>query len=61
MIMIKWLKEVLIHIQKSRQAEADRRIAMLQLNSFSDRDLKDLGIGRSQIRDMVYNGKTANG
>jgi uncharacterized protein YjiS (DUF1127 family) len=60
MIMIKWLKEVLIHIQKSRQAEADRRIAMMQLSSFSDRDLKDLGIGRSQIRDMVYNGKTAN-
>jgi|DEB0MinimDraft_3_1074331.scaffolds.fasta_scaffold06954_5 uncharacterized protein YjiS (DUF1127 family) len=59
--MIKWLKEVLIHIQKSRQAEADRRIAMMQLNSFSDRDLRDLGIGRSQIRDMVYNGKTANG
>lgn len=59
--MIKWLKEVLRHIQKSRQAEADRRIAMMQLNSFSDRDLKDLGIGRSQIRDMVYNGKTANG
>lgn len=59
--MIKWLKEVLIHIQKSRQAEADRRIAMMQLSSFSDRDLKDLGIGRSQIRDMVYNGKTANG
>lgn len=59
--MIKWLKEFLIHIQKSRQAEADRRIAMMQLNSFSDRDLKDLGIGRSQIRDMVYNGKTANG
>lgn len=58
--MIKWLKEVLIHIQKSRQAEADRRIAMMQLSSFSDRDLKDLGIGRSQIRDMVYNGKTAN-
>ncbi len=59
--MVKWLKEVLIHIQKSRQAEADRRIAMMQLSSFSDRDLKDLGIGRSQIRDMVYNGKTANG
>lgn len=58
--MVKWLKEVLIHIQKSRQAEADRRIAMMQLSSFSDRDLKDLGIGRSQIRDMVYNGKTAN-
>jgi uncharacterized protein YjiS (DUF1127 family) len=58
--MIKWLKEVLVHIQKSRQAEANRRIAMMQLKSFSDRDLKDLGIGRSQIRDMVYNGKTAN-
>ena len=59
--MVRWLKKVLVHIQKSRQAEADRRIAMMQLNSLSDRDLRDLGIGRSQIRDMVYNGKTANG
>ncbi len=35
--MVKWLKEVLIHIQKSRQAEADRRIVMMQLNSFFDK------------------------
>jgi len=54
-----WLKRVLVRLQESRQAEADRRIAMMQLRRFSDRELSDLGIGRGQIRDVVYNGKTA--
>jgi uncharacterized protein YjiS (DUF1127 family) len=58
-IMLKWLKRVLVRLQESRQAEADRRIAMMQLRRFSDRELSDLGIGRGQIRDVVYNGKTA--
>ena len=57
--MLNFLKRVLIAIQKSRQAEADRRIAMMQLGSMSDRELHDIGIGRGQIRDVVYNGKTA--
>lgn len=57
-IMLKWLKRVLVRLQESRQAEADRRIAMMQLRRFSDRELSDLGIGRGQIRDVVYNGKT---
>lgn len=57
--MLTWLKRVLVRLQESRQAEADRRIAMMQLGSLSDRELSDLGIGRGQIRDVVYNGKTA--
>ena len=56
--MLKWLKRVLVRLQESRQAEADRRIAMMQLRRFSDRELSDLGIERGQIRDVVYNGKT---
>ena len=59
-IMLSWLKRVLIAMQKARQAEADRRIAMMQLGRLSDRELSDLGIGRGQIRDVVYNGKTTN-
>ena len=55
--MLKWLKAVLKALQESRQAEADRRIAMMQLGRLSDRELSDLGIGRGQIRDVVYNGK----
>lgn len=55
--MLNWLKAVFKALQESRQAEADRRIAMMQLGRLSDRELSDLGIGRGQIRDVVYNGK----
>lgn len=55
--MLNFLKRVLKAIQKSRQAEADRRIALMQLHKMTDRELNDLGIGRGQIRDVVYNGK----
>lgn len=58
--MLNWLKKVLVALQKSRQAEADRRIAMMQLSRMSNRELNDLGIGRGQIRDVVYNGKEAH-
>mgnify|MGYP000055170066 CR=1 FL=1 len=57
--MLNWLKKVLVALQKSRQAEADRRIAMMQLSKMSNRELNDIGIGRGQIRDVVYNGKEA--
>jgi uncharacterized protein YjiS (DUF1127 family) len=58
--MLNWLKRVLKAMQKARQAEADRRIAMMQLGRLSDRELSDLGIGRGQIRDVVYNGKESH-
>tara|TARA_E500000318_G_scaffold58294_1_gene53963 strand:+ start:1320 stop:1496 length:177 start_codon:yes stop_codon:yes gene_type:complete len=58
--MLNWLKAVLKALQESRQAEADRRIAMMQLGRLSDRELSDLGIGRGQIRDVVYNGKESH-
>lgn len=55
--MLNWLKKVLVALQESRQAEANRRIAMMQLSKMSNRELNDIGIGRGQIRDVVYNGK----
>jgi len=58
--MLNWLKAVVKALQESRQAEADRRIAMMQLGRLSDRELSDLGIGRGQIRDVVYNGKESH-
>jgi uncharacterized protein YjiS (DUF1127 family) len=57
--MLNWLKKVLVALQESRQAEANRRIAMMQLSKMSNRELNDIGIGRGQIRDVVYNGKEA--
>lgn len=58
--MLNWLKKVLVALQESRQAEANRRIAMMQLSKMSNRELNDIGIGRGQIRDVVYNGKEAH-
>lgn len=55
--MLQFLKKVLAAIIKSRQAEADRRIAMMQLSRMSDRELNDIGIGRGDIRRVVYEEK----
>lgn len=52
--MKQWLKKLFIAFIKARQAEADRRIAMMQLGRMSDRELNDIGIGRSDIRRVVY-------
>jgi len=51
-------KRFLTRLIKARQEETNRRIAMMQLSRLSNRELSDLGIGRGQIRDVVYNGKT---
>ena len=42
---------------KARQAEADRQIAMMQLNRMTDKELHDIGIGRGDIRRIVYEEK----
>lgn len=47
----------MVALIKARQAEADRRIAMMQLGRMSDRELNDLGIGRGDIRRVVYEEK----
>ena len=52
--MLQFLKRALIALIKARQAEADRRIAMMQLVRMSDRELNDIGIGRGDIRRVVY-------
>lgn len=52
--MKQWFKKVFIAFIKARQAEADRRIAMMHLGRMSDRELNDIGIGRGDIRRVVY-------
>ena len=55
--MLQFLKRALAALIKARQAEADRRIAMMQLGRMSDRELNDIGIGRGDIRRVVYEEK----
>lgn len=52
--MLQFFKRVLKALIESRQAEANRRIAMMQLYSMSDRELNDIGIGRADIKRVVY-------
>lgn len=58
--MKKYLKNLLIHLIEARQKQANRRIAMMQLGSMTDRELHDIGIGRGQIRGVVYDDKESN-
>jgi uncharacterized protein YjiS (DUF1127 family) len=51
--MLKFLKRVLKAIEKAQQKRAD----YYMLTKFTDRELRDIGIGRSQIRDVIYNDK----
>jgi uncharacterized protein YjiS (DUF1127 family) len=50
-----WAKSALKAIQDAQQRRADYFI----LTHMSDRELKDIGIGRSEIRERFY-GETAN-
>ena len=52
--MKEWFKNLFIKLIKARQAEANRRIAMMQLARMTDRELNDIGIGRGDIRRVVY-------
>ena len=45
-----WLKALWKSIEQSQQKRADYRL----LNMLSDRELRDLGIGRSQIHNIIY-------
>lgn len=44
-------------IFKKIQEVQERRVAYWQLYNLSDAELRDIGIGRSQIWDAVYNDK----
>lgn len=52
--MKEWFKNLFIKLIEARQAEANRRIAMIQLHQMSDYELSDIGIGRGDIRRVVY-------
>ena len=53
--MLNFLKRVFKAIEKAQQKRADYRL----LQMLNDRELRDLGIGRSQIREIIY-GKESN-
>ena len=57
--MLKLIKRVFKAIEIAQQKRADYHL----LQMLSERELRDLGIGRSQIREIIYgeesNGKTA--
>ena len=48
-----WLKSVGVALIEARQKSADRQIAMMHLYRMSDRELKDIGITRSEIKTAV--------
>ena len=48
--MLNFLKRVFQAIEEAQQKRADYKL----LQMLSDRELRDLGIGRSQIRDVIY-------
>lgn len=50
----RWAKRTMIAFIKARQEEANRRIALMHLHSMTDRELNDIGIGRGDIRRVIY-------
>ena len=54
--MLNFLKRVFKAIEKAQQKRADYRL----LQMLSERELRDLGIGRSQIKEIIY-GEDTNG
>jgi uncharacterized protein YjiS (DUF1127 family) len=48
--MLNFLKRVFKAIEEAQQKRADYRL----LQMLSDRELRDLGIGRSQIHNIIY-------
>ena len=54
--MLNFLKRVFKKIEEAQQKRADYKL----LQMLSDRELRDLGIGRSQIQEIIY-GEESNG
>ena len=48
--MLNFLKRVFKAIEEAQQKRADYKL----LQMLSDRELRDLGIGRSQIHNIIY-------
>jgi uncharacterized protein YjiS (DUF1127 family) len=60
MTMLQALKNFYQAILESRQREADRRIAAMQLHQMTDRELRDLNISRFEIDRVVRTGRVAD-
>ena len=54
--MLNFLKRVFKAIEEAQQKRADYKL----LQMLSDRELRDLGIGRSQIQEIIY-GENSDG
>ena len=50
-------KQLFNRIVEARTQSARRKIARLQLNRMTDRELRDLGIGRCDIERVILTGK----
>jgi len=50
-------KRLFNRIVEARTQSARRKIARLQLNRMTDRELRDLGIGRCDIERVILTGK----
>jgi len=62
--MKEWFKKVLVAMIDARQRQANARIAEIQLNRMSTRELRDIGISRCDIKRVIYedlNEKTIKG
>jgi uncharacterized protein YjiS (DUF1127 family) len=49
-----WFVRLFVKIIEARQADVNRKIALMQLSSMSDRELRDIGLHRGDIRRVVY-------
>jgi len=52
--MKEWFKKVLASMIEARQRQANARIAEMHLWRMTDRELNDIGIGRGDIKRVVY-------
>jgi len=50
-------KRIFHTLVKARQESAKRKIARMQLNAMTDRELRDLGIGRHDIERAILSSK----
>ena len=48
------LKKIFVALIEARQRQANARIAEMQLNSMSSRELQDIGISRCDIKRVIY-------
>ena len=58
------LKKIFIALIEARQRQANARIAEMQLNRMTSRELQDIGISRCDIKRVIYedlNEKTIKG